>query len=434
MSTQLSGNRTLSAGDLVISVADIFDRLEGRVDRTTLEQLLSDIISGRRNQVRPGELITAELMNQILAHLESLETRVKALEAGSTPSDPVVITGLEPSGAVPMQSDLRIIGRNFGSTGSNIVTIDGVRVTRIKEGSNTHLVVEVPLLAGVPEQGKTATLTLSNASGFAQTTVFVVPAVQTIPRGSLAATLSRTPTDPQLLAGQSYTFVFAVQAISNMEEVFTLAPNLSTGWPAMVVDGSDVQITPPEIRIPKSDPPSGTTRDVRVRITIPAGTPVETSALLRLAVTSKRNPGGFSNTSGGDRVTVGQAPPPPQRIAVVFGGVISPSSAPQARFDENKVVAIPVTGTSYRVDFSVVIEDPGTATYNLVMTAPTGQWTATLQGSPTIQTTGPRLDRLVGVTLTAQPGAAAANIRLRVERSGDPTFFGEFSQPIRLGT
>src|SRR5687767_420033 len=89
MSTQFRDvNRTVSAGDVVISIADIFDRLQGRVDATTLDQVLSDIISGRRNRVRPGELITAELMNQILAQLESLETRVTALET-STPGSKI---------------------------------------------------------------------------------------------------------------------------------------------------------------------------------------------------------------------------------------------------------------------------------------------------------------------------------------------------------
>jgi hypothetical protein len=81
MSTQfVTGKRTLSTGDYVISVSEIFDKLQSKVDANTLEQLLRDIISERRPQVRPGELITAELINQILAELESLEGRVLKLE------------------------------------------------------------------------------------------------------------------------------------------------------------------------------------------------------------------------------------------------------------------------------------------------------------------------------------------------------------------
>lgn len=84
MSTQFGdAKRTLSTGDLVISVSEIFDRLQTKVDPNTLEQLLRDILAGRRKQVRPGELITAELINQILAELESLEGRVIKLETAA---------------------------------------------------------------------------------------------------------------------------------------------------------------------------------------------------------------------------------------------------------------------------------------------------------------------------------------------------------------
>jgi hypothetical protein len=258
--------------------------------------------------------------------------------------------------------------------------------------------------------------------------------VQTTPKGSLFATLSKTPSEPQLLAGQSYTFVFAVQAITNMEETFALTPTVSTGWVASIVDDKDNQISP-ELKIPKSDPPAGTTREVRVRVTIPAGVTAKTTAHVKLAVVSNRNPNGLNKTSGGDIITVGDAPPPPQQVTVSFNGVISPGLPTlQAKRDENNVVAIPVVGTKYRVDFSVLIEDPGTANFNLSLTSPPTGWTAQIQGAPTISTTGTRLNRLVGVSLTALAGAPDGNLTLRVTKSDDPAFFGQFSQPIRLGT
>src|SRR5215217_5784851 len=83
MSTQFRDTkRTLNTGDLVISVQEVFDRLQSNVDPTLLNQVLQDIISWRRERVRPGELITAELINQILTQLESLDGRVIALEKG----------------------------------------------------------------------------------------------------------------------------------------------------------------------------------------------------------------------------------------------------------------------------------------------------------------------------------------------------------------
>jgi hypothetical protein len=432
MSTQFGNTkRTLGTGDLVISVSEIFDKLQGTVDSNTLEQLLSEIVSGRRPQVRPGELITAELINQILAELESLGTRVTKLEAGVvvTPSESVIITGLQPSGPVPVQSELRILGKNFGLPAGNVVTIDGVPVSQFKGGStDTQLILDVPLIAGVPEQGKTVTLTVSNPVGFAQTFLVIVPAVQTTPTGSLFVTLSQSPTEPQLLAGQSYTFVFAVVAFSNMQEVFGLTPSVSTGWTATIVDQSNAPITPPEVSIPKSDPPAGTTRNVRVRVTIPAGTAPNTTAQLRLAVASKRNPTGFNITSGGDTITVGQPPPPPQRVTVSFSAVLG---NPPASKNANNVVVIPVAATTYRVDFSVVNPDPGN--YNFVLTAPGGLWTAQIEGASNSGQLAANQGALVMTSLRAQAGAAPANLVLRVTKADDPTVFGQFTQPISLG-
>jgi hypothetical protein len=425
-------NRTVSAGDMVISVAEIFDRLQTKVDPSTLEQLLRDIISGRRNQVRPGELITAELINQILAQLEGLETRIVTLEAaggGVTTGPSVVITGLQPSGSVPVQSELRILGRNFGLPSANVVTIDGVPVGQIKSGStDTLLIVDVPLIGGVAEQGKTVTLTVSNPSGFAQTSLVIVPAVQTTPTGSLFVTLSRSPTEPQLLPGQSYIFVFSVQAFTNMEELFSLTPNITPGWTAAIVNDDNVPLIPAEIRFPKSDPPVGTTNEVRVRVTLPTATAGAPTALLRLAVASKKNPAGLNKTSGGDPITVGQPPPPPQRVKVSFSAVLG---SPPASKDANNVIVIPVAGTTYRVDFSVVNQDPGN--YNFVLTPPGGLWTARIEGPSSSGQLTANQGKLVITSLSAQAGAAPASLVLRVTKADDATVFGQFSQPIRLG-
>src|SRR5215216_395760 len=167
MSTQFGDTkRTLSTGDLVISVSEIFDRLQSKVDPVTLDQLLRDIISGHRRQVRPGELITAELMNEMLAQLESLEGRVTALEAGTgvptQPENPAVIT--EVANSVQLDHDLEIHGRNFGFLkGAQRVTIDGVVQNEYMVGSRDDLlIVKVRNITEVTETGKPVQLVVSN--------------------------------------------------------------------------------------------------------------------------------------------------------------------------------------------------------------------------------------------------------------------------------
>src|SRR5688572_30561361 len=144
MSTQFrDARRTLSTGDLVISVSEIFDRLQTKVDPNTLEQLLRDILSGRREQVRPGELITAELINQILAQLESLEARVTKLEGDIVgPSPTIAIPEIRPAGPYTVSQSIQVLGRNFGvSTGAVRASVGNVPVTALDTSSTDELLM-----------------------------------------------------------------------------------------------------------------------------------------------------------------------------------------------------------------------------------------------------------------------------------------------------
>jgi hypothetical protein len=273
------------------------------------------------------------------------------------------------------------------------------------------------------------TLTVSTPKGFATTQLVIAPAQPTTPAGELFVTLAQSPPDPQLLAGQSYTFVFAVKAITNMDETYSLTPTVQAGWPAVIVDGSNNPINPAEVQIPKGDPPAGVTQNVRVRVSIPAGTAAGANSQLKLTATSKRNPGGLAKSSGGDLITVGSAPPPPQQITISFTSVLSP--APPVATVQGGVVVLPTLGATYRVDFTALIKDAGT--YNLVLTPPGANWTSQIQGATTVITAGPNENKLIMISLRAQAGAAPANLVLRITKANDPTVFGQVSQPVRTG-
>src|SRR5205823_11663670 len=101
-------------------------------------------------------------------------------------------------------------------------------------------------------------------------------------------------------------------------------PSVDAGWPAIVVDPTNIEITPAEIVIPKSDPPNGTSRDVRVRVTIPVGTPTATTASVKLTVAAVSNPTSLFGASSGDQIKVGSASPQAQSIPVRFSAVITP--------------------------------------------------------------------------------------------------------------
>jgi hypothetical protein len=379
--------------------------------------------------VRPGDLITAELMNRIVTALNTLETRVTALEGAGAPGGTVTITGVSPTGPIPMGSELRVFGTNFGLPTFNIVTLDGVPVTQFKAGSSdTLLIFDVPAIQGVPPQGRTVTLTVSNQKGFASTPVIIVPAQTSIPSGQLFVVLSQPPPDPQLNPGNSYLFGFTVQAITNMAETYTLTPSVTqTGWQAVVVNVDGVPISPPQVQIPQGAPPQGVSVPVRVRLTIPAGT-AGASAQLRLTVSSQRNPTGLTQSSGNIPITVGSPPPPPQdSIIVSFSNVLGGGQV------VDNTVVVPTTGTMIAVNFTALLRDPGsyTVTPPTLLSNPGNLWTAQLMSSTNFTTQTANANVTITTGVSAQPGAAQTSLVLRVSRADNASIFGEFSQPIR---
>ncbi len=71
-------------GNIVVPLSEIIDRLQGKLSSADIEQLLSAIISRQKTEVRPGDLITADLFNQVLTDLEDLNAQVAQLAGGGS--------------------------------------------------------------------------------------------------------------------------------------------------------------------------------------------------------------------------------------------------------------------------------------------------------------------------------------------------------------
>ncbi len=69
-------------GNIVVPLSQIIDQLQGKLSSSDIDKLLFDIISKRKDQVRPGDLITADLINQILADLQDLNAQIASLSVG----------------------------------------------------------------------------------------------------------------------------------------------------------------------------------------------------------------------------------------------------------------------------------------------------------------------------------------------------------------
>jgi hypothetical protein len=95
--------------------------------------------------VRPGDVITSDLINRIIGTLNQHDALISA---GSTSGSGITITSFVPAPPFTAGQDIEIHGTNFGfSTGSTAVTFDTTGITSFKLGSSdTSLLIQVPLL------------------------------------------------------------------------------------------------------------------------------------------------------------------------------------------------------------------------------------------------------------------------------------------------
>jgi len=389
------------------------------------------------NDVRPGDLITATLMNQIMDAIETLDDRVNAL-SGSLPSTGAApqIFGFSPSGSVPMGTELRVLGVNFGLPMQNQVVIDGIAIpsSSLKTGSgDTLLIFNVPTLQGVPQAGgKSVNVTVTNSRGSATAVIIVTQFVDSIPTGSVFVNLAPVSLLAGLAPGATVPIPFDIKVLSTLQETYAINAQLTppagaAGWSVQVF-ADNAPLAVPEVLIPAGLPPLGSTRRVEARISIPATATIGQVAQLRVTVTSKLNPAMTAATSQFQLTVGGSAPGGSDRIQLsrmsLTGGIT----------ESNGVLVVPITSLpGPRVDFRATIRDPGQ--YNVTASFdsnPGGLWVATIPTGTPVTTTQASEQATIRVRINPASGAAQTTFRVRVSLATDAAVFDEYSQAIRV--
>jgi hypothetical protein len=378
------------------------------------------------NPVRPGDLITAQYMNGLVAALQALEVRVGKLEIGTgTPTTGalVILSPIE-SDTFQMGGPLAIVGRNFGKPSENTVTINEVIITQFGSGSDDRvlLIDAIPPVQNISVEGDLVRLTVSNVRGFAQTRFRLKRRQDDLPEGTIFARMSNPPTGT--LDPGERIFGYTIRVLSTQEETYTVKPIIvaernQADWRAVA--------TPAEIALPRGDPPNGVTKEIQIKVTIPSGID-GSSATLRIEVASKRNPEGFSDTSPETKLKVGGAPPPAVPIDLKFsesaGGAASYNTTERVvEVEDNNTDGLLFFEAKDVDDNDYVIED---ATFD---NNPGNLWTFGFNDPTTIR--GPQSSVAITVVISSKAGAAATKLRLKVRRKNDPAIGVEVSQAIR---
>jgi hypothetical protein len=383
--------------------------------------------------VKPGDLITAALINRIMRALEALDQRLTTLE-GTTPTTPsVMIFEPNPSRTLRIGDKMVIQGKNFGAPEDNTVVIDQtVTITEFETGSNSETLIigKIKPIANIPTEGRLVKLTVRNKNGYASTQFNLAQPIVTKPTGTLKVTLVGSPSVDTFEAGKSYIFTYKIAAVTTADETYILKPAVDKGWSARVVDNQGKPITPEEIFILK--PPSitqPTVRNVKVEVAIPARTGDGTVGQLSLTVTSRRNPTELKESSEESPVKVGGEPPESDKIDISLDGVFA-----SGHEDENGFIVIPANNEDIAVTFSAAVPEAGkyeifTPTFK---SDPNNLWEARVIGARTGISMAPPTSTF-SLFVKAKSGAPRTKIVLKVASEEDASISGDKEFDIRTG-
>jgi hypothetical protein len=262
--------------------------------------------SVRFQRVKPGDLITSELINAILTEVEHLQDQLDGLSGGQ-PEAPV-ITALVPAGDVPSPSELLILGRNFAIPAIlNAVSLDDIVLTSFLPGSSdTRLRIGMP--GGIPGLPRTMTLAVATDKGSGFATVRVIPVAPSI--GGKPVVANATTGGQTVTAGQTCSVTFQLSGENLLRaEQFRLNVSFTDPVPA----GSDSQWGVQMIGTEGAGAPGDTVtiapadrRLVNAQFRVPAGV---TSVTASLQATSVNNSPASDAVSLPVKLTVGQPVP-----------------------------------------------------------------------------------------------------------------------------
>jgi hypothetical protein len=375
MSTPIdTTRRTLLPGDTVVPLSEILARLESQVSPDVIDNLLRDVLSNRLPEVRPGQLITADLMNQVLFRLASLEVRVARLEqgGGGVASEPVpVITDwspLEPH----LRERLTVNGRNFpAAPGPGSVDFEGVFITHFISASPNRLEFEVtPGISGTLPREVTMTIRNGQRSGTAR--VRVQPEV-IVPRGEMFVT-DVTPNLGTIVVGTAYTYVFDLDSQTIPDETYRLEALFTDAAGTATADDWHRNTTLPSnaggIRC-------GPTRKERVNVVVRVPTGAQ-SVNFALRAVSLNNPSGLTRTSGVIAIRVGSTADVNDPRTTLSIDILGPlASARNATIDGQQGIEV-AYGATENISVTARFQQAGAYTYSAEIESPDEAiWTPT---------------------------------------------------------
>jgi hypothetical protein len=392
---------------------------------------------------KPGDLITAEFMKQLIGELKSLDLRVTALEGAAPGSGALTITTVLPSATVRIGDTVHLLGSGFGLPSENDLSIGNTSIPKdlFQAGSDdSHLAFVLPPIDNVGTDGAFKPLLLTNARGTARTTLFIQPPAPSQLGATFNFSLTDVPPGNLIPQAQPYAFGYTISLVSNMDERFIVTPVLQPAqgtpagavWTARVLDSQGSPQSSTELSLPKSDPPAGSTRKVSLQITVPQN---GTSAQLSLRIDSNSFPN-MTWSSPTTTLTVNQQ-------TNSSGPILFSLNAPPAPFelDSNGILRVPATnngqpfiGTLTFSGTPVVVNDQ-----YIYSPAPAVDQSAAADWTVKVLSPAPVIPGTTRVQIRIAVQATSANskqttLSFKLIDSADGTQFGTVNQVLKAKT
>ena len=254
---------TTDPGTISVPMSSILDALQGVLTDAERTALFEQLIGLRPSGVAPGDLITAELFNQILSDINDLSIRVASLEGAS--GGPV-IERIEPDGVdKPVNSLLTIIGSNFRpDEPDTFVSFGTINISDFFVDSDEHNML-LPVPVGFGQLPVTVPVSVT-CRGKKSNAINITVVDQVItPTGNLNIQYHGGDLGT-IEIGNTYDLIWRLHSQLNVSRTFTLEPVVTgivgsnaNAWTAgIVLPAGPVTLEP------------GAIQDVTMKVTVPA--------------------------------------------------------------------------------------------------------------------------------------------------------------------
>jgi hypothetical protein len=418
----MTTTETLTNGEIVVPMSTLFDALDGVLDPGEKAALVAELIKLRPKRVTPGDLISADLFNQILDDINDLMLRVAMLEsdADSTVRKPT-ITGISPS-IVRSGELLTVTGTGLGATNLRLIEFDKtpVSLSAIRPGSSDRtLLVAAPITPNLPAVGRSVMLTVGSSAGTASVSYFQLPELSEPFQSSVTFKVKGIdPADAKIAANKTYTVLVDVGVQVNEDEVFNLVGS-ATG------SGSQfVSVEPATISATAETATKALVTPVKLKIT--TGNSGDAMAGLMLQGRTHASAQGTLNPPY--VLTVAAVPTVPVSLVNFVAPQASPGSTFETRAGLLTLVAKKPTDGSPRILLVLTVTSTTAISFDVAgLTADAAGWNPKLESIPAMALGAGGSDDIM-ISLDSTLTGSDAKLRFEV-RSKD----GSKIQPYVIG-